>query len=210
MLTWVCWEIDCRWCQSVLRKKIVLSTFWSFRTFFMSPVIINNILNDTVMPVKFWFPQFHFLQSGTNDKIYRKTDSKICKPNKNFNHNTLHSPLLVQKSNISVSWPTIIEVKNIECQLDDEKWDTFYKVHPNKTQTVHLNDTSKWFRSLITKMQFSWKISCFTHKYGMYSLLLIEASPFVFSFQWQYCLFHRGLPWKCPDLHGKYLWWYSI
>ena len=53
----------------------------------------------------------------------------------------------IKKSNISVSWPTIIGVKNIECQLDDEKWDIFYKVHPNKTQPVQLNDTSKWFRS---------------------------------------------------------------
>lgn len=40
----------------------------------MSSVINNNILNDTVMPVKFLFPQFYFLQSGTNDKIYRKAD----------------------------------------------------------------------------------------------------------------------------------------
>lgn len=56
-------------------------------------------------------------------------------------------PRWYKKSNISVSWPTIIGVKNIECQLDDEKWDIFYKVHPNKTQPVQLNDTSKWFRS---------------------------------------------------------------
>lgn len=50
-------------------------------------------------------------------------------------------------------------------------------------------------------MQFSWEMSCFTHKYGMYSLrLIVRQVLFFFPFQWRYCLCHGGLPWKCPDI----------